>query len=184
VRQEPGQLVYTVQVQQTPPGVLTFHARLPEWAHQPRVLVNHQPADVPIEQGYLRLERAWQAGDQFQLVFPMQVRIVRGQRLGWHVLSENEAAVFYGPWLFSVNDALNPSIRLHLVKIKLLPDSSRAFKVISADRLEAAGSTPDRTDERLVLSPLASTGGGPSGAGRIHTVRSPYYRVWLPVEKT
>ncbi len=172
---------YAVQIRDAPAKAVVFKVRMPEWASRARLTINHTAVDYPLEQGYIHLEQGWKAGDRFELSFSMQVRTQRGPVLGQHLLSQDEVAVFFGPWLFCLNDADNPSVRLHLVRLGgegSLPD---AFKVIAPDRLEAAGATPDRPVERLVLSPLSAIGGTPSGAGRIHTVRSPYYKVWIPV---
>jgi DUF1680 family protein len=182
-RFSPEWMHYTVQIQSGPEKAVTFKVRLPEWAEQARLTVNDQAIEPRLEQGYLSLEKEWRAGDRFELSFSLQVRALPGPVLGQHLLSQEEAAVFYGPWLFCINDAHNPSVRLHLVRLNWNENRSEAFKVLALDRLEAAGTTPDRPVERLVLSPLAAVGGTPSGSGRIHTVRSPYYKVWIPVER-
>ena len=173
---------YAVQIQSAPEKAVTFKARLPEWASHARLTVNGIAVDYSIEQGYIYLEQNWKAGDRFELSFSMQVRTLQGPLLGQHCLSQEEVAVFYGPWLYCLNDAINPSVRLHLVRLDVPSNPKETFRVVSTDRLEATGTTPDRPNEWLIWSPLAAIGGSPSGSGRIHTVRSPYYKVWIPVQ--
>jgi hypothetical protein len=54
--------------------------------------------------------------------------------------------------------------------------------VETSERLHARGILPDGRQVPLVYSPLDSIGGTPSGMGRIHTVRAPYFKVWIPMK--
>jgi len=54
--------------------------------------------------------------------------------------------------------------------------------VTGSNRLLATGVTPEHASEPLIFAPLSEIGGTPSGLGRIHTVRTPYYKVWIPLE--
>jgi DUF1680 family protein len=183
VLHEPGQLIFGLHLFDAPSDLIRIQVRVPDWAGQADLSLNGQAVASRAGDGYASVKRAWAAGDHLEVRFPLRVRVQQGQTLGRHVLSPDEAAVFYGPYLFSLNDSLNPSVRLHLVRLKLAAYPAEGFTVRDQTRLEAAGVTPDRPSERLIFSPLMETGGTPSGSGRIHTVRSPYYKVWIPVER-
>ena len=183
VLNEVSRMTVSLHLLEAPSNPVRLMVRIPMWADQPALALNGEMLDCKTEGGYAQIERTWSAGDLLEIHFSLSVRVLRGQTLGQHILYPDEAAVFYGPRLFSLNDRLNSAVRLHLVKLKLPTHLSDGFTVLNPDRLEAAGITPERTDERLVFSPLAETGGTPSGSGRIHTVRSPYFKVWIPLEE-
>lgn len=180
VREEGDALALELELREPPSHPLALHVRIPEWAGQARLAVNGRAMPDAVAPGYSTVERAWADGDRLEVRFPLEVRVVRGQRLGRHVLHADEAAVYYGPRLFCVSDALNPTVLLHLVRVRLPANGAPAIRRLSPDRLEADGLTPDGGGVPLILSPLAGVGGVPSGAGRIHTVRSPYYKTWIP----
>jgi DUF1680 family protein len=183
VLHEPGQLIFRLHLFDAPSAPIQFQVRIPDWAGRAEFSLNGYTVASSAGDGYASVERAWTAGDDLEVRFPLQVRVHLGQTLGRHVLFPDEAAVFYGPYLFSLNDSLNPSVRLHLARLKLPDHAAEGFTVRDHTRLEAAGVTPDRPSEWLIFSPLMETGGTPSGSGRIHTVRSPYYKVWIPVDR-
>jgi DUF1680 family protein len=167
-----------IQVSQAPEVPAGINLRIPDWAGEFQVLCNGQVLQVPVEAGYACIERAWAAGDLLELRLPMHVRLLQGQTLGKQVLRRDEMAVFYGPRLFCLNDDENPALLLHLVRL----DQPVQIIPVTPDRLEGKGSTPDNPGASLVFTPLAEVGGTPSGAGRIHTMRSPVFRVWIPVD--
>jgi DUF1680 family protein len=188
VRQEVGRLLFNLTFPQAPAEPFTLKVRIPDWSGPAGIQLNGQ--DMPgqntaqeIAAGYAQITRSWSPGDHLELSLPLRVAVLRGQTLGQHILNPDEVAVFYGPRLFSLNDFHNPAVRLHLVRLRLPgEDLASGFRVVSPDHLEATGATPESDHQRLVFTPLAETGGVPSGAGRIHTVRSPYFKVWIPIE--
>jgi DUF1680 family protein len=134
------------------------------------------------EAGYACIERVWGHGDRLEATFPLKLRVERGHTLGQHVLAPDEVAVFYGSRLFTLEDSTNPDVRLHLVRLKLPTSLPDGFRVVSYNRLAARGVTPENSSSSLTFTPFSEIGGTPSGSGRIHTVRSPYYKVWIPFE--
>ena len=180
--EEAGQYKYSLKILEAPSRPIRLQVRIPGWSGQPGLVLNGKEISYSVEDSYARVERTWKAGDLLEVRFPVQVRVQHGQTLGRHILSPDDAAIFYGPRLFSLNDSLNPSVRLHLVRLKLPANLAAGLTIRTPDRLEALGVTPDRPDELLIFSPLAEIGGTPSGSGRIHTVRSPYFKVWIPLE--
>jgi DUF1680 family protein len=67
-----------LQVELERPAQFGLRLRLPGWCAAPRVSVNGAPVDLGanVENGYLRIERTWQSGDQVTLDLPMPVERV------------------------------------------------------------------------------------------------------------
>ena len=178
-------LVFTALVEYAPAELrraLALHVRVPEWVNHTQITLNGEVLSCPVENGYALISREWQPGDRLEVRLPFSVSIINGERLGRHILNPGVAAVSYGPQIFCLNDAWNSKTRIHLAKVRISPDLDESFIPRAYGRLEARGSTPENHEETLVFTPLAQVGGTPSGTGRIHSVRSPYYKVWIPTE--
>jgi len=171
---------FTMQINQAPDHPLIVRCRIPEWTQGAACQINGQAVDPTIQDGYALFEKVWQAGDCLEMRFPFHVTIHQGETLGKHIINPGLMAVSYGPQIFCLNDSWNSQTRIHLAKVKISSDPARGFIARTADRLEAHGATPEKPDETLLFSPLAQISGTPSGSGRIHTVRTPYYKVWNP----
>ncbi len=184
VTREPGQVSAHLLFQEAPSEPVKLKVRIPEWAGQRNLALNGIPLAYDPGDGYAQIESLLSAGDRLEILFSLSVRVIQGQTLGQHILTADEAAVFLGPQLFCLNDKFNPNARLHLARLKLPAHPPDGFTVQDHNRLEAEGVTPENSHERLVFTPLAEVGGIPSGSGRIHTVRSPYYKVWFPIERS
>jgi DUF1680 family protein len=67
-----------LQVELERPAQFGLRLRIPGWCAAPRVSVNGAQVDLTaaVEQGYLRIERTWQSGDQIALDLPMPVERV------------------------------------------------------------------------------------------------------------
>jgi hypothetical protein len=85
-------------------------------------------------------------------------------------------SVFYGPRLFSFVDTKNLEIVPPLVTL----DLSEPIEADGPDRLRAWAHTATGQRTQITLTPLANIGGRPNGIGRIHSVRTSYFKVWLP----
>lgn len=84
-------------------GCFTLAIHVPGHAENLRVLVNGTPIDVTIAQGYLRLERTWNAGDAVSIAFDMPVR-----RLHAHPAVRDAAgkvALARGPLIYCLEGA-------------------------------------------------------------------------------
>lgn len=79
----------------------TLHLRKPQWASTVKILLNGSPADAPLESGYLRLRRSWDAGDVVQLKYEMPLRS--------EPVGNNRVAWFIGPWLLGAAASDNPA---------------------------------------------------------------------------
>jgi DUF1680 family protein len=71
-----GEVRITVQPEKS--FAFDLHLRIPGWCKEaPSVEVNGRPAEgLKVERGYVKLSRAWQAGDIVRLVLPMPVERV------------------------------------------------------------------------------------------------------------
>jgi DUF1680 family protein len=174
----PNELAIAFTLTDVPPDRFTLRLRIPEWAGQGILSVNSGTHEVIAKPGYASLERQWSNGDVVTLRLPLEVKLAKPHTLGKHVLYPNEAAIFYGPRLFCLTDDLNLGVPVHLVRL----NPGAAFKLETSERLQAQGILPDGSQVPLVYSPLDSIGGTPSGMGRIHTVRAPYFKVWIPLQ--
>lgn len=69
-----------VVVERAEPETSTLAIRIPSWAESVTAAYNGRPVDVPseLEQGFLRLERAWSPGDTVSLSFDMPAELLRG----------------------------------------------------------------------------------------------------------
>jgi len=155
--------------------------RVPGWAGAADVLVNGEPAADAGDECAVTVHRRWSAGDTVEVRFPLAVRLVQGQTLGHHVIDDRAVAIFFGPRLFCLTERLNPEHRLDFLRLALPPsEPERAIRVLTPERLQAAGIGPDRQPVTLELWPLAVTGGSPNGVGRTHPTKAPYFKTWIP----
>ncbi len=91
----------SIVVEQTPADAWTLQLRLPGWCDSATLEVNSQksPADAA-QNGYLRLERRWQAGDRVTLQLPMQPRLTAAHpRID---ATRGSLAIEYGPLVYCI----------------------------------------------------------------------------------
>lgn len=74
----PGALVQRITLRLNEPAEFALRLRIPDWrAGDARLLLNDQPVEYSLEQGFARIARKWHAGDQITLIVPRGVRTVR-----------------------------------------------------------------------------------------------------------
>jgi DUF1680 family protein len=176
VAYEGDAMVVSYTLNSPPSQPVTFRARVPEWAGSATLRVNGQETASSNQPGYVEAKRVWSSGDRVELRLPMKVRVVQGQRLGRHIVDPREVSVFYGPRLFCFVDTKNLNIVPPLVAL----DLSETIQPTAPDRLTAWATTVTGERAQITLTPLANIGGRPNGIGRIHSVRTPFFKVWLP----
>lgn len=71
----PWQGAVAVTVTETPAGPWTLTLRIPAWTTEYTISVNGEPVDSTVEDGWLRIGRAWQAGDTVRLDLAMPARL-------------------------------------------------------------------------------------------------------------
>ena len=155
----------------------TFRARVPEWAGSAKLSVNGQQTAAADKAGYIETKRAWKNGDRVEVRLPMQVRLIKGQTLGQYMVDPRDVSVFYGPRLFAFVDTKNLDIVPPLVSL----DLSEQIQADAPNRLHAWAQTVSGERRQITLTPLGDIGGRPNGVGRIHSVRTSFFKVWLPV---
>lgn len=84
----------TLHLQLSSPVHFPLLLRIPAWATETQVLVNHAGEAEPQPGTFLRLERIWQDGDRITLRFPMHVRLTHGHA--------GLVSVYRGPLLFGL----------------------------------------------------------------------------------
>jgi len=105
--------VFRVTVDAAPEGNSIIALRQPSWAKDVRVRVNGAELRPVLLADYLVLERGWKSGDVIEVDWACDVRLLLpdGTVIRPADLTEQpvKAALFYGPWLLSVIDELDPS---------------------------------------------------------------------------
>ena len=75
--------------------------RIPVWAECAELEVNGQPAAVARgRDGYAALQRAWVAGDEIELVLPLEPRVIVGDHN-----NEGKLALAFGPLILAADEA-------------------------------------------------------------------------------
>jgi DUF1680 family protein len=159
--------------------------RLPAWCRAAALTVAGRKLKPTIgPDGYAAVERVWTPGDQLELDFPMEPRVVAGDHL-----NQGKAAVLYGPLVLAADEALLAGTGFSVDAFSLAgvdagalqvtPEpapaafrtwaGARVFRVnaitrVATDTLKAGAATTVR------LAPFADAGG--TGAR---------YKVWLPL---
>ena len=160
--------------------------RIPTWCPNPDLRVNGQQVGAkPEADGYVALRQEWNPGDQVQLEFQLQPRVLVGDHN-----NDGRLAVLYGPLVLAADEALleNPDCpfsalgvpganlaALHFTpepapaKLKTWP-GAEVFRV-NGVIWRSTGSLKVGTPVKLGLVPFADAGATGSA-----------YKIWLPYE--
>jgi len=157
----------------------TIKVRIPAWCRTASFTVAGQKAEPHIgADGYAAIKRVWTPGEQLELNFPMEPRLIVGDHL-----NQGRAAVLYGPLVLAADDALLADTGLSVDSICLAGADAATLRVTPEPALGAFKTWPGArvfrvkaiilktgaaTTVRLV--PFADAGG--TGAS---------YKVWLPL---
>lgn len=116
-----------VRLDQVPPASAKLCLRLPGWARNYKVLVNGGEVCGKLVEGYLTLERVWQAGDEVELSLPMPVEQIEAHPAVRHDVGR--VALKRGPLVYCFEAADNgpdlnqlvlaPSPEFHLVQAEI-----------------------------------------------------------------
>jgi DUF1680 family protein len=172
-----GEFVASFEFSHPETHAFIFRIRVPEWAGSGWLSVNGQHSQDKSTPGYIETSRPWSPGDRIEVHLPLKARVIEGNRIGEHILYPAQAAIFLGPRLFCFTDQANTETLPPLVRIR----PGHGFKVHNLDRLEGRGVNMQGDPIPLILTPLADVGGSPLGIGRMHPVRTHYYKVWMPL---
>jgi uncharacterized protein len=163
----------------------TLKLRMPAWCRIPLVKVKGQPVAVtPGPDGYVAVRRSWKDGDQVELRFKLEPRIVVGDHK-----NNGKLAVLYGPLVLAADsDLLGEQLKgiravafasADMAALGVTPEPApEKFKTWSAAQVYRVNAIPRRTSKSgnavtsipICLVPFADAGAGGSD-----------YRVWLPI---
>lgn len=119
----------TLQVQPDAPCVFGLRLRIPGWCRGAQARVNGAVVDVEEQQGYIRIERQWQAGDTVALHLPMPIDYVYAHPDV--VADTGQVALQRGPIIYCL-EQVDHALPLHRI---MLLDRSRLSARFEADLL-------------------------------------------------
>ncbi|MFB9235584.1 glycoside hydrolase family 127 protein [Plantactinospora siamensis] len=114
-------------------GPWTLALRVPGWCRDARVTLNGWPVRVAAEEGYLRLSRTWQAGDQVELVLAMPPRMVAAHPRVDAV--RGSVALARGPVVYCVEHADLPAALAGALFEDLELDATEPLRLVTSDGL-------------------------------------------------
>ena len=162
--------------------------RLPAWCRAPSVQVKGQPAALtPGPDGYVAVQRSWKDGDQVELRFKLEPRVVVGDHK-----NNGKLAVLYGPLVLTADaDLLGDQVKgiksvafssADLAALAVAPEPSpdkykswpgaQVFRVNAIPR-QASKSGQPVTTVPIRMVPFADAGANGSN-----------YKVWIPIGQT
>lgn len=142
-----GDIQLTLTVKQ--PTDFELALRIPGWCRAYRLEVNGSPVAAPITNGYARLNRTWNAGDQVRLVLDMPV-----ERMLAHPNVRQDAgrvALQRGPIVYCLEEVDNGS---HLANVVLPRDS----RLIAGMDSQLFGGVSVITGEAVRIAPASWSG--------------------------
>ena len=77
--------------------------RIPEWGPGVALALSGQPLKTSAQDGYLTASRVWKTGEVLTVTYGLQTRLVKRGTDG------RQVAVFHGPWLLAVDQAVSPA---------------------------------------------------------------------------
>jgi DUF1680 family protein len=103
----------------------TIKVRIPAWCRAASFTAAGQKAEPHLgPDGYAAIKRLWTPGDQLDLNFPMEPRVIVGDHL-----NQGNAAVLYGPLVLAADDALLADTGLSIDSICLAGADAAALRV-------------------------------------------------------
>ena len=108
-----GKIVITLDAESA--AQFSFKARIPAWCRESLVKVNGKPVDARIgDDGYAAIKRIWAKGDQVELNFKLEPRVIVGDHK-----NAGKVAVMYGPLVLAADEALLGTNGMQLSAIRI-----------------------------------------------------------------
>lgn len=76
---------------------MPLYFRVPEWCNNPTISVNNKKIKSSSVNGFIKISKDWRNGDNIEITFPMQPRILNGKTYK----GVDFASIYNGPLLFS-----------------------------------------------------------------------------------
>jgi DUF1680 family protein len=108
-----------LQIEAAPAGTAKLCLRIPGWARSYEVAVNGEAVAGQVEDGYLVLEREWQAGDKVSLSLPMPVEMVEAHPAVRHDVGR--VALKRGPLVYCL-ESVDNGTDLNQLRLTAHPD--------------------------------------------------------------
>ncbi len=155
--------------------------RIPEWCQKSSVKVNGKKvSEKKGADGYVAVRREWNKGDELQLDFDIEPRVIVGNHK-----NTGKAAILYGPLVLAADEVLLDTNKLSLSAVALAnaklsslkvtpepaPEKVKTWPAAEVFRINAEARKTGES-EQVELIPFADAGG--TGTS---------YKVWLPYGK-
>ena len=165
----------SVEVRRTVGDARTISLRRPAWAAATTLLVNGVPQ--PLADGnYLAVRRSFPPGSRVELILDHRVAFETRDRQAHDVPPDSDALLFLGPWLYAVDDGLEPlffsepwigesAVTLHLpLAVPAIAASRQPLSDPSRHLAASYAHGGFAGEQPLVLRPIAELAGGDPGA--------------------
>ncbi len=173
-----------INIKVTPAAKRMFDVkvRIPQWCEKSTIKINGKKASGKKEaDGYVALRREWNPGDEIELNFDIEPRVIVGSHK-----NEGKAAILYGPLVLAADEALLDTNKLGLNGITLANAKLSSLKLTPEPAPEKVKTWPGAEVFRInaeshkgsesvqvELIPFADAGG--TGTS---------YKIWLPYGKS
>lgn len=161
--------------------------RIPAWCRESTVAVNGK--NLPEQcgpDGYMRIQRAWRKGDQIDLTFKLEPKVIVGDHK-----NEGKIAVLYGPLVLAADTALLGSAGENETAVPLKLIAAAGTELAALDlKPESAPVQVRSWPGEEVLRMTAVLRGTPQSGSKVAVRLIPFadaggtgtdYKIWLPV---
>lgn len=182
-----------IKLEEVPENSFSMFLRIPGWSKGARLQVNGEDAGQNLVSGeYTRLNRKWSAGDEIELILPMEAKLMESHPLVEE--TRNQVAVKRGPVVYCLESTDLPE-GLEMFNIAIPAGISFTPEMITVDNAELASL---KGEARLIRQP-SSWGeqlyreAAELDADKVQLRLVPYYAwgnrgksemtVWMPVSR-
>jgi len=157
-----------------------LHLRIPDWAKSSTIRINGQAIDVSLltPGNYFIIERAWKKGDIIEIIFPMEVRIVRQEEVsitpqrGDPIYQVQWFAVTRGALVYAVKGLIGGNEREEIYPLPVDDPEHLFTSVASPEGIQGQAYELRLADKKpLLFLPYFEAGGRMSGTWRLTWVQ-------------
>ncbi|SEL40196.1 glycoside hydrolase family 127 protein [Paenibacillus sp. OK003] len=106
------------------PTAFNLAIRLPYWADRYTLLLNGNPIQTKVNNGFIHIDRTWQSDDTIEFILPMEIK-----EYAAHPLVQDDigkVAIGRGPFIYCVEEVDNGN-HLHLVRLNVKQEYEYTF---------------------------------------------------------